>query len=38
MNVNAEDRDGERTTVGALADTEPLLALPPAPFPATTEV
>ena len=30
--------DGERTTVGELADTEPLLALPPAPFPATTEV
>ncbi|MGH9047173.1 MAG: Mu transposase domain-containing protein [Acidimicrobiales bacterium] len=30
--------DGERTTVGALADAEPLLALPPAPFPATTEV
>jgi len=29
---------GERTTVGALADTEPLLALPGAPFPATTEV
>jgi transposase len=29
---------GERTTVGALADTEPLLALPSAPFPATTEV
>ena len=30
--------NGERTTVGELADTEPLLALPPAPFPATTEV
>jgi len=30
--------DGERTTVGELADAEPLLALPPAPFPATTEV
>ena len=30
--------NGERTTVGALADTEPLLALPPVPFPATTEV
>jgi transposase len=30
--------NGERMTVGALADTEPLLALPPAPFPATTEV
>jgi hypothetical protein len=30
--------DGERTTVGALADAEPLLSLPPAPFPATTEV
>ena len=29
---------GERTTVGELADAEPLLALPPAPFPATTEV
>jgi hypothetical protein len=30
--------DGERTTVRALADAEPLLALPPVPFPATTEV
>jgi hypothetical protein len=30
--------NGERTTVGELADSEPLLALPPAPFPATTEV
>ena len=30
--------NGERATVGELADTEPLLALPPAPFPATTEV
>ncbi len=30
--------NGERTTVGELADAEPLLALPPAPFPATTEV
>jgi hypothetical protein len=30
--------DGERTTVGALADAEPLLSLPPLPFPATTEV
>jgi hypothetical protein len=29
---------GERTTVGVLADAEPLLALPAAPFPATTEV
>ena len=29
---------GARTTVGALADAEPLLALPPTPFPATTEV
>ena len=29
---------GERTTVGALADAEPLLDLPSAPFPATTEV
>ena len=27
--------DGERTTVGALADREPLMALPAAPFPAT---
>jgi len=26
---------GERTTVGALADTEPLMALPWAPYPAT---
>jgi hypothetical protein len=30
--------DGLRTSVGQLADTEPLLALPAAPFPATTEV
>jgi len=30
--------NGERSTVGALADAEPLLALPGAPFPATTEV
>jgi hypothetical protein len=30
--------DGERTTVGTLADAEPLLGLPPVPFPATTEV
>jgi transposase len=30
--------DGERTTVGDVADTEPLLDLPVAPFPATTEV
>ena len=29
---------GERTTIGELADAEPLLALPAAPFPATTEV
>jgi transposase len=29
---------GERTTVGELADAEPLFALPSAPFPATTEV
>ena len=36
--ANAGDRTATRTTVGALADTEPLLALPPAPFPATTEV
>ena len=28
---------GARTTVGALADTEPLAALPPLPFPATIE-
>ena len=28
----------ERTTVGVLADAEPLLALPPVPFPATIEV
>ena len=32
------DANGTRTTVGALADTKPLLALPAAPFPATTEV
>ena len=30
--------DGTRTTVAVLADAEPLLALPPAPFPATIEV
>jgi len=30
--------DGTRTTVGVLADAEPLLALPPVPFPATVEV
>jgi transposase len=30
--------NGERATVGALADAEPLLALPAVPFPATTEV
>ena len=30
--------NGERSTVGELADAEPLLALPSAPFPATTEV
>jgi hypothetical protein len=33
--------DGERPvwpTVGQLADTEPLMALPPAPYPATIEV
>ncbi len=29
---------GERTTVAELADSEPLLALPAVPFPATTEV
>jgi hypothetical protein len=29
---------GTRTTVGELGDREPLLALPVAPFPATTEV
>jgi hypothetical protein len=29
---------GARTTVGALADAEPLRSLPAAPFPATTEV
>jgi hypothetical protein len=29
---------GVRTTVGALADAEPLLSLPAVPFPATTEV
>ena len=29
--------DGVRTTVGALADAEPLLDLPPMAFPATTE-
>ena len=29
---------GERTTVGKVADTEPLLDLPAVPFPATTEV
>src|SRR5260221_12889541 len=27
--------DGQATTVGALADAEPLLALPAAPYPAT---
>jgi hypothetical protein len=30
--------NGERSTVGELADAEPLAALPTAPFPATTEV
>ncbi len=30
--------NGERTTVGALADTEPLMALPWAPYPATIYV
>lgn len=30
--------NGERTTVRVLADAEPLLALPPVPFPATIEV
>lgn len=30
--------DGVRTSVGALADAEPLATLPAAPFPATTEV
>jgi transposase len=30
--------DGTRTTVGALGDAEPLLALPPGVFPATLEV
>jgi transposase len=30
--------DGTRTTVRVLADREPLLALPPVPFPATIEV
>jgi hypothetical protein len=30
--------DGTRTTVRVLADAEPLLALPPVPFPATIEV
>lgn len=30
--------NGARTTVGALADAEPLLALPSLPFPATIEV
>jgi transposase len=30
--------DGTRTTVRALADAEPLLVLPPVPFPATIEV
>jgi transposase len=29
---------GARTTVGELGESEPLLALPPVPFPATTEV
>lgn len=32
------DVDGSRTIVRVLADAEPLLALPPAPFPATIEV
>ena len=36
--ARAQGPGGERTTVGELADAEPLLALPPAPFPATTEV
>lgn len=30
--------NGTRTTVGALADAEPLLVLPPLPYPATIEV
>ena len=30
--------DGSRSTVGALADTEPLMALPTAPYPATVMV
>src|SRR5260221_12640756 len=30
--------DGQATTVGALADAEPLLALPAAPYPATIVV
>lgn len=32
------DQDGRRTTVGALADAEPLMALPPVPYPATVTV
>lgn len=34
----ADARPRGDTTVGALADAEPLLALPPAPYPATLEV
>ena len=33
-----EDQTVRKLTVGELADGEPLLALPPVPFPATTEV
>ena len=41
--TTAEERerrfsDGTRTTVRVLADAEPLLTLPPVPFPATIEV
>lgn len=33
----ADDRPRGHATVGVIADTEPLLALPPAPYPATLE-
>lgn len=34
----ADDRPRGHATVGVIADAEPLLALPPAPYPATLEV
>ena len=36
--TTADARPRGATTVGALADAEPLLALPPAPYPATLEL